>query len=38
VVQGACTLLADSKAHVGVVLNKTRTYVPTRLQQELMST
>jgi polysaccharide biosynthesis transport protein len=38
VVQGACSLLADSKAHVGVVLNKTRTYVPTRLQQELMST
>ena len=37
VVQGACTLLADSKAHVGVVLNKTRTYVPTRLQQELMT-
>jgi succinoglycan biosynthesis transport protein ExoP len=38
VVQGACNLLADSKAHVGVVLNKTRTYVPTRLQQELVST
>ena len=37
IVQGACNLLADSKAHVGVVLNKTRTYVPSRLQQELMS-
>jgi Mrp family chromosome partitioning ATPase len=37
VVQGACALLADSKSHVGIVLNKTRTYVPTRLQQELMS-
>jgi polysaccharide biosynthesis transport protein len=37
VVQGACALLAESKAHVGVVLNKTRTYVPARLQQELMT-
>jgi Mrp family chromosome partitioning ATPase len=37
VVQGACSLLAESKAHVGVVLNKTRTYVPARLQQELMT-
>jgi polysaccharide biosynthesis transport protein len=37
VVQGACALLADSKVHVGLVLNKTRTYVPARLQQELMS-
>jgi polysaccharide biosynthesis transport protein len=37
VVQGACTLLAESKVHVGVVLNKTRTYVPSRLQQELMT-
>jgi polysaccharide biosynthesis transport protein len=36
VVQGACALLADSKAHVGLILNKTRAYVPTRLQQELM--
>ena len=37
VVQGACNMLADSKAHVGVILNKTRTYVPSRLLQELMS-
>ncbi|MBL9189546.1 MAG: hypothetical protein JNK23_18845 [Opitutaceae bacterium] len=38
VVQSACSLLAESKAHVGVVLNKTRNYVPGRLNQELMST
>jgi polysaccharide biosynthesis transport protein len=37
VVQGACNLLAESKVHVGVVLNKTRTYVPARLQQELIN-
>jgi uncharacterized protein involved in exopolysaccharide biosynthesis/Mrp family chromosome partitioning ATPase len=37
VVQGACALLAESKAHVGVLLNKTRSYVPNRLQQELMN-
>lgn len=36
-VQGACALLAESKAHVGVVLNKTRNYVPERLQQQLTS-
>ncbi|MDP3068878.1 MAG: Wzz/FepE/Etk N-terminal domain-containing protein [Opitutaceae bacterium] len=38
VVQSACSLLAESKAHVGVVLNKTRSYVPGRLNQELVST
>jgi hypothetical protein len=37
VVQGACNLLAESKAHVGIVLNKTRNYVPARLQQQLMA-
>ena len=37
-VQGACDLLGESKVNVGVVLNKTRRYVPVRLQQELMST
>jgi Mrp family chromosome partitioning ATPase len=37
VVQGACALLAESKAHVGLVLNKTRSYVPSRLQQQLMA-
>ena len=36
-VSGACALLAESKAHVGVVLNKTRNYVPGRLNQELMA-
>ena len=36
-VEGACGLLAESKAHVGVVLNKTRSYVPTRFQQELLA-
>jgi Mrp family chromosome partitioning ATPase len=36
-VTGACSLLAESKAHVGVVLNKTRNYVPGRLNQELMA-
>lgn len=35
-VQGACDLLADSKVHVGVILNKTRNYVPSRLHQELI--
>jgi Mrp family chromosome partitioning ATPase len=35
-VQGACALLAESKAHVGVVLNKTKNYVPARLHQQLM--
>ncbi len=33
-VQKAAGLLADSKAHVGVVLNKMRTYVPARLHPE----
>ena len=33
-VQRATTLLAESKAHVGAVLNKTKTYVPTQLHQE----
>lgn len=37
-VQGACDLLEESKVNVGVVLNKTRQYVPNRIQQELMST
>jgi polysaccharide biosynthesis transport protein len=36
VVQGACALLAESKAHIGVVLNKTKNYVPNRLHQQLM--
>ena len=36
-VQGACDLLEGSKVNVGVVLNKTRQYVPNRIQQELMS-
>ena len=33
-VQRATALLAQSKSHVGAVLNKTRTYVPKRLHQE----
>jgi succinoglycan biosynthesis transport protein ExoP len=33
-VQRATALLAESKAHVGAVLNKTRTYVPPSLHQE----
>jgi polysaccharide biosynthesis transport protein len=33
-VQKATALLAESKAHVGAVLNKTKTYVPPRLHQE----
>jgi Mrp family chromosome partitioning ATPase len=36
VVQRATALLAESKAHVGVVLNKTRSYVPSRLHQEFL--
>lgn len=36
-VQGACSMLAESKAHVGVVLNKTRHYIPGRRNQELMA-
>jgi uncharacterized protein involved in exopolysaccharide biosynthesis/Mrp family chromosome partitioning ATPase len=35
VVKQASTLLAESRANVGVVLNKTKTYVPKRLQQDL---
>lgn len=35
VVEGACALLAESKAHVGIVLNKTKDYVPTGLHQQL---
>jgi succinoglycan biosynthesis transport protein ExoP len=35
VVKRATSLLAESKANVGVILNKARTYVPKRLQQEL---
>jgi uncharacterized protein involved in exopolysaccharide biosynthesis/Mrp family chromosome partitioning ATPase len=37
-VQSACSMLAESKAHVGVVLNKTRNYVPGRLNQEMSAT
>ena len=33
--QRAATLLSESRANVGVVLNKNRTYVPKRLQHEL---
>jgi uncharacterized protein involved in exopolysaccharide biosynthesis/Mrp family chromosome partitioning ATPase len=33
-VQRATAMLAESKAHVGAVLNKTKTYVPPRLHQE----
>src|SRR5664280_2487530 len=36
VVQHASSLLAHSSASVGVVLNKTKTYVPSRLHQELL--
>ncbi|MBL8580727.1 MAG: hypothetical protein JNL61_00695 [Rhizobiaceae bacterium] len=35
IVEGACAMLAESKAHVGIVLNKTKNYVPNGLQQEL---
>ncbi|HYG36026.1 MAG TPA: cellulose synthase operon protein YhjQ/BcsQ, partial [Clostridia bacterium] len=35
VLKRATSLLAESKTNVGIVLNKTRTYVPKRLQQEL---
>ncbi len=34
-VQRAAALLAQSKAHVGAVLNKTRNYVPASLQGDL---
>lgn len=33
-VEGAATLLRDSNAHVGAVLNKARNYVPLRLHQD----
>jgi Mrp family chromosome partitioning ATPase len=33
-VQRATALLAESKAHVGAVLNKTKTYVPPKLHQD----
>ncbi|HLX72675.1 MAG TPA: Wzz/FepE/Etk N-terminal domain-containing protein [Verrucomicrobiae bacterium] len=36
VVQRVVSLLAESKANVSVVLNKTQTYVPTRLHQEFL--
>jgi Mrp family chromosome partitioning ATPase len=36
VVQRATTLLAESKAHVGAVLNKTRNYVPKHLHEEFL--
>ncbi len=35
VVQRASSLLGETKTDVGIVLNKGRTYVPKRLQQEL---
>jgi len=34
-VQRAINLLGESKAHVGAVLNKTRSYLPLRLDQEV---
>jgi polysaccharide biosynthesis transport protein len=36
-VQGACDLLAQTRTNIGIVLNKTRAYVPARLQQDLAS-
>jgi hypothetical protein len=35
-VQRAASLLAETKAHVGALLNKTRNYVPAWIQQEHM--
>lgn len=35
VVTSACNLLAESKANVGIVLNKARNYVPRKLVQRL---
>ena len=35
IVKRASAMLSESKANVGIVLNKGRTYVPRRLQQEL---
>jgi Mrp family chromosome partitioning ATPase len=37
IIQQASELLAESKANVSAVLNKTRTYVPARLHQEYLS-
>jgi polysaccharide biosynthesis transport protein len=37
-VEGAVSLLKESNAHVGSVLNKARNYVPNRLHQESLST
>jgi uncharacterized protein involved in exopolysaccharide biosynthesis/Mrp family chromosome partitioning ATPase len=37
VVKQASTLLAETKADVSIVLNKTRKYVPARLHQEFLS-
>jgi uncharacterized protein involved in exopolysaccharide biosynthesis/Mrp family chromosome partitioning ATPase len=37
IVRQACALLAESKANVCAVLNKTRTYVPPRLHQQSLS-
>ena len=37
IVQGACDLLAQTGTHVGIVLNKTRAYIPARLQHDLAS-
>lgn len=34
-VEGACAMLAETKAHVGIVLNKTKNYVPNGLHQQL---
>lgn len=36
-VQRASALLAQSKVHIGVVLNKTRNYLPLRSQDELLA-
>jgi Mrp family chromosome partitioning ATPase len=37
IVRQASALLAESKATVCAVLNKTRTYIPARLHQEFLS-
>jgi uncharacterized protein involved in exopolysaccharide biosynthesis/Mrp family chromosome partitioning ATPase len=36
-VQRAAALLTDSRTHVGVVLNKTRRYIPAGLDQDVLS-
>jgi Mrp family chromosome partitioning ATPase len=33
-VQRATTLLSESRAHIGIVLNKTKRYVPAALYQD----